>query len=219
MGGIMGVYTENNTNWFTRRGAFLALLIAFHIAIFWALKSGFAVKVMEKITEPIKAEIINEVIEEPPPPPPPEVQMELPPVQVPPILVDIQLPPPPPTAIEAPVTTEPLPPATPPAPPSVTRSVVVTRAALISRPDMADYYPSASKSLGEEGRVRIRLCIGSNGRVTEASVAEASEYPRLDEAGVRFAKAFRFRAGTTDGKTNQADCFVQPITFSLKDVQ
>jgi protein TonB len=215
----MGVYTDNNTNWFTRRGAFLALLIAFHLAIFWALKSGFAVKVMEKITEPIKAEIINEVIEEPPPPPPPEVQMELPPVQVPPILVDIQLPPPPPTAIQAPVTVEALPPS-PPAPPTVTRSTVVsTNASLISRPDAADYYPSASKSAGEEGRVRIRICIGANGRVTNSEVAEASKFPRLDDAGVRWARQFRFKVGTVDGKPKESDCFVQPITFSLKDVQ
>lgn len=214
----MGVYTDNNTNWFTRRGAFLALLIAFHLAIFWALKSGFAVKVMEKITEPIKAEIINEVIEEPPPPPPPEVQMELPPVQVPPILVDIQLPPPPPTAIQAPVTVEALPPA-PPAPPTVTRSVVRTAPQRTYVPDTADFYPSASKSLGEEGSVALRICIGSTGRVTDATVRTPSKYPRLDAAGVEMAKRFRFRPGTTDGKPTESECFSQTIKFSLSDVQ
>jgi TonB family protein len=63
------------------------------------------------------------------------------------------------------------------------------------------------------------MCIGANGRVTEASVAEPSEYPRLDKAGLDMAEKFRFRAGSVDGKTNQSDCFVQPITFSLKDIQ
>src|SRR5690606_2186969 len=116
----MGVYTQTNSNWLSRRGGFLFLLIAFHVAFIFALKSGFAVKLIEQITQPIKAEIINEVVPEEPPPPPPEVQMELPPVQVPPVLVDIQLPPPPPTAIQAPVTTEVQPPAPPP-PPQVTR--------------------------------------------------------------------------------------------------
>jgi protein TonB len=217
----MGVYTQTQGNWFSRRGVFLIALIGFHLVFFWALKSGLAVKLYEQITQPIKAEIINEVVEEPPPPPPPEVQMELPPVQVPPILVDIQMPPPPPTAIQAPVTTEVVPPQPSPPPPTVTRStpVVSTKAAVISKPDPADYYPPASISMGEQGAVRIRLCIGSNGRVTEAEVDEPSKFPRLDQAGVRMAKAFRFRPGTEDGKVKATDCFVLPIRFSLSDVQ
>jgi protein TonB len=213
----MGVYTQTEGNWLTRRGAFLVLLIAFHLAFFWALKSGLAVKLIQHITEPIKAEIINEVIEEPPPPPPPEVQMELPPVQVPPVLVDIQMPPPPPTAIQAPITTEVVPPAPPP-PPQVTRSVVVTKATPTFAPDPADFYPPASISLGEQGRVRIRMCIGANGRVAEAAVADPSQYPRLDEAGVRMARQYRFKPGTEDGKVKERDCFVLPIVFNLKDL-
>jgi protein TonB len=210
----MGVYTQTNTNWLSRRGGFLILLIAFHLAFFWALQSGLAVKLVAKITEPIKAEIINEPEIEEPPPPPPEVQMELPPVQVPPVLVDIQLPPPP-TAIQAQVTTDPTPP--PPPPPVVQRSVVVTRASVTSKPDPADYYPSASKNLGEEGRVRIRMCINNKGQVTEAAVDEPSKYPRLDQAGVDMAKRYRFKPGTEDGKIRERDCFIQPITFSLNE--
>lgn len=214
----MGVYTQPSGNWATRRGVFLIALILFHMAFFWALKSGFAVELIKQITQPIKAEIINEVLPEEPPPPPPEVQMELPPVQVPPVLVDIQLPSPPATAIQAPVTDQPTPPAPPP-PPAVTRSVVVTKAAVTYRPDTADYYPATSKNMGEQGRVRIRLCIGANGRVTEAAVAEPSQYPRLDEAGVRMARAYRFKVGTEDGKPKTSDCFIQPITFSLTEEQ
>lgn len=214
----MGVYTQTDTNWVSRRGIFLVILIAFHLVFFWALKSGFAVKLMEQISKPIKAEIINEVLPEEPPPPPPEVTMELPPVQVPPILVDIQMPAPPPTAIQAARTTEAAPPAPPP-PPQVTRSVVVTRASVTSKPDPADYYPQTSISMGEQGSVKIRLCIGSNGRVTESSVAEPSQFPRLDEAGARMARAFRFKPGTEDGKPRASDCFVLPIKFSLSDVQ
>jgi protein TonB len=214
----MGVYTQTSGNWMSRRGAFLIAIVAFHVAFFWALKSGFAVQLIQKIQEPIKAEIINEVQEEPPPPPPPEVQMELPPVQVPPVLVDIQLPPPPPTAIQAPTTPDPVPPAPPP-PPQATRSVVVTKAARTFVPDTADYYPPASISAGEEGKMRVRMCIDSRGRVTETSIIESSGVKRLDDAALRMAKAFRFRAGTTDGKTNESDCFAQPLSFSLKDVQ
>jgi protein TonB len=212
----MGVYTQTEGNWFSRRGTFLVLLIAFHLLFFWALKSGLAVKLIAKVTEPIQAEIINEVIEEPPPPPPPEVQMELPPVQVPPVLVDIQLPPPPPTAIQAPTTTEVVPPAPPP-PPAATRSVVVTRASVISRPDVADYYPPQSRNLSEEGRVRVRICFGANGRVTSADVSETSKFQRLDDAALKMAKLYRFKPATEDGKVKDSDCVIQPIVFSLKE--
>jgi periplasmic protein TonB len=213
----MGVYTQTSGNWLSRRGTFLVLLIGFHVAFIFALKSGFAVKLIEKVFDPIPAEIITERKEEPPPPPPPEVTMELPPVQVPPILVDIALPPPPPTAIQAPVTTDVVPPAPPP--PQVTRSVVVTKASVTYRPDTIDYYPSASISAEEQGRVRVRLCVAGNGRVTSAEIAETSGFKRLDDAGVRMAKLYRFKPGTTDGKPNDNECFVQPIVFNLKDVQ
>lgn len=210
----MGVYTQTNGNWLSRRGAFLLLLIGFHLVFFLALKSGFAVQLIQQITQPIKAEIINEVLPEEPPPPPPEVQMELPPVQVPPVLVDIQLPPPPPTAIQAPVTTEALPPAPPP-PPQVTRSVVRTRPALASMPPVDDYYPPTSRTLQEEGVVRVEVCYGTNGRVTDAKLAESSGFARLDEAGVRVAQRARMKPGAVDGKP-EAGCATLPIRFTLK---
>lgn len=213
----MGVYTQSaNSNWLTRRGSFLVILIVFHLALFWALKSGFAVKFVQSITQPIKAEIINEVKDEEPPPPPPDVKMELPPVQVPPVLVDIQLPvDPPATAIQAPTTTQPVPPAPPPpAPPP--RQVVTTKAVVTYKPDTFDYYPSTSRNLGEEGKVRVRICVGTNGRVTEATVAESSGITRLDEASTRLAKQYRFKPATEDGKP-VAQCFLLPVSFSLKD--
>ena len=212
----MGVYTQTNSNWLTRRGGFLILLIAFHVAFFWALKSGFAVKLVQQITQPIKAEIINEVIPEEPPPPPPEVQMELPPVQVPPVLVDIQLPPPPPTAIQAPVTAEVVPPAPPP-PPQVTRSVVRTSAGVASMPNVDDYYPNTSRTLQEEGVVRVEVCWGTDGRVARdnVKVAQTSGHSRLDDAGVRVAQRIRMRPATVDGQP-EAGCATLPVRFSLR---
>jgi periplasmic protein TonB len=214
----MGVYTHSDGNWLSRRGTFLVILIAFHVVLFWALKSGFAVKFIKSITEPIKAEIINEVKPEEPPPPPPEVKMEMPPVQVPPILVDIPNPPdPPPTVIIAEVTTQPVPPQ-PPAPPAPPRQVVSTKAQITFQPDLRDYYPSASINLKEEGNVRVRLCVAVNGRVTEATVAEESKFARLNDAAVKIAKQYRFKPATEDGKP-VAQCFLLPVKFNVNDVQ
>jgi len=118
----MGVYTHSDGNWLSRRGAFLVALILFHLVLFWALKSGFAVKFIESITEPIKVDIVNEVDEEEPPPPPPPPKMEIPPVQIPPPVVDITIAPDVQTTALTNVTDKPPPPA-PPAPPVVRQTV------------------------------------------------------------------------------------------------
>jgi protein TonB len=211
----MGVYTHSSGNWFSRRGTFLVILIAFHVLLFWALKSGFATKFVQSITQPIKAEIINEPKPEEPPPPPPTVKIELPPVQVPPILVDIPLPPPPPTAIVAETTTEKVPPTppTPPAPPAPARRV--TGAGYSFKPDPADYYPSASKSLNEEGLAKVRVCYDTKGKPETVEVDESSNFSRLDEAAIRYGKAVRIKPGTDEGKPVAA-CVVVPVRFSLK---
>lgn len=220
----MGVYTHTDSgNWLSRRGTFLILLVAFHVLLLWALKSGFAIKFIESITEPIKVDIINEVKpEEPPPPPPPQKAVELPPISVPPVLVDIQIPVEPPPIT---ITTEPPPPGPPapvvygpPAPPAPPAPVAVTGYALLSRPDTADYYPPASVQLQEEGRPKIKICFGTNGRVTDATLVETSGKKRLDDAAVKMGKQYRFKPGTTDGVA-QAQCVNQAIVFTLKDAR
>ncbi len=216
----MGVYTHSEGNWLSRRGTFLILLIAFHVLLLWALKSGFAVKFLETITQPIKVEVIKEVKpEEPPPPPPPVKAVELPPVSVPPVLVDIQIP------VETPpitVTTNPPPPvASPPvygppqtpAPPSVT-----TARSILSAPAVEDFYPPTSVQLNEEGKVKVKLCYDTKGKVTESSLAETSGKKRLEDAAVRMGRQYRFKPGTVDGKPIP-DCVVLPVSFSLKDLK
>jgi periplasmic protein TonB len=214
----MGVYTHSEGNWLSRRGTFVLILIAFHLVLLWALKSGFAVKFIKSITEPIKAEIIDEVKPEEPPPPPPEVRMEMPPVQVPPILVDIPNPPePPPTALIAERTTEPVPPQ-PPAPPAPPRAVVKVSAKPTSVPDVRDFYPSASINLKEEGTAKVRMCVNTQGRVATAEISEPTPFPRLNEAAIRIAKQFRFKAATEDGKAVES-CVVLPVKFNVNDLK
>lgn len=221
----MGVYTHSNGNWLSRRGGFLVILVAFHVLMFWALKSGFAIEIVKAITAPIKVEIIEEVKIEEPPPPPPEVQIEIPKIQVPPILVDIPNPPdPPPTVIIAPTTPDPVPPP-PSIPPKVEGSGTkiappsnVTKASYAFRPNPEDYYPNAARTRGEEGALKIRLCYDEKGKVLASTVAESSKFPDLDAAGIKLGKATKIKPGTRDGKA-QADCVVMPVRFSLKGEQ
>jgi periplasmic protein TonB len=214
----MGVYTHSDGNWLTRRGTFLIILIGFHVILAWALASGFAIKLIKTITEPIKVEIVDEVKPEEPPPPPPEVRMELPPVQVPPVLVDIPNPPePPPTVIITETTTQPVPPA-PPAPPApVVRPVNVVKFK-VTAPDPRDFYPNASLSQKEEGTPKVRICYDTKGKITGVTINEPTKFERLNEAAVKYGNRMRFTPGTEDGKPIAA-CVILPVKFTVQDMQ
>lgn len=226
----MGVYTHSNDNWLSRRGGFIVLLLAFHVLLVWALKSGFAIKIIESIAPPIKVDIVQE--QKPPeePPPAPVVKaVELPPVSVPPVLVEIQIPVDPPIQVSI----EPAPPGPPspapaPGPPAqssgtgTARSAVVIPRAITRAPSPADHYPGGSIRDQEEGKVRVKMCYDTKGVVTstelDAAAGSSSGKKRLDEAAVKMGKQYRFRPKSIDG-TPIAECVVLPVSFSLKDLQ
>jgi periplasmic protein TonB len=205
----MGVYT-NQGNFLSRRGIFLILLVLFHVILVWGLKSGFAMKIVAAITPPIIADVINETKDEELPPPPPPPKMELPPVEVPPPVVDISLP------METSnssaltnVTDKPQPPAPPP--PAAAPPPPQLKLSRANQPNVNDYYPPTSQRLGEEGIVKVKICVGTNGRVTSAEVGESSGVGRLDEAGVKVAKLYRFNPVT------QEVCNTLPVRFQLQE--
>jgi periplasmic protein TonB len=193
----MGVYT-NQSNWVSRRGVFLLLLILFHIVLIWGLKSGFAWKVVAAITPPIVADIINEVDkDEAPPPPPPQITPDAPPS----------------TAIQN-TTNRPTP---PPAPvvASVPRTGLKPNPKA-TQPNVDEYYPPTSMRLGEEGTTKVKVCVGVNGRVSTSELAETSGFERLDEAAIKVAKLYRFNPATENGKPVE-ECASMPIRFTIKD--
>lgn len=73
--------------------------------------------------------------------------------------------------------------------------------------DLSKDYPALSLRLGEEGTVLILLQVGANGSVTEASLLKSSGYQRLDDQGLKAARAAHFKPGTVNG---------QPVPMSVK---
>jgi periplasmic protein TonB len=205
----MGVYVHDS-NWGTRRGIAIAILILFHLLLFWGLKSGFAMKVIETLAPPIVADIIQEAKEEEAPPPPPPPKMELPPVEVPPPVIDISIPVETNTTAISNVTDRP-PPAPPPPPAAAPPAPPQLKLSRANQPNVSDYYPPTSQRLGEEGVVRVKICVGTNGRVSSATVDASSGFERLDEAGVKVAKLYRFNPVT------QEVCNVLPVRFKLDE--
>lgn len=208
----MAAYVHD-TEFFTGRTAVLAVIIALHVFIGWALATGLARKAIEAIAPPIETDILQEEMKknEPPPPPPPEFQK--PPVEVPPPDVTIDMP------VETTQTTA--------ISNVTTKHVEAPPARPVSRtpagpgkgfPATEDYYPQASRRLEEQGVVVVSVCVDPSGRLSgEPSVATTSGSPRLDEGALKLAKAGsgHYKPATEDGKP-VAGCNRFGIRFQLK---
>ncbi len=180
-----------------RRLGGLAVVIAIHALLFYALQSGLAKTLVNKVMGPLDATLIEEVqeeIEEPPPPPP---KFQAPP----PVFVDM-----PEVAItqEAPsstITASNAPPKAAPPPPKA--DVIIPPKTNPRTPITQPEYPTMSRRLGEEGVVVLLLTVNEDGRVTAATVDTSSGFERLDEAAVKEAmrpRLWRFVPGTVNGK-------------------
>jgi protein TonB len=212
----MAAYAHDNS-FYSRRAIVFVTIVVFHVLLGWALATGLARKVVEVIAPPIQTDIVEEVQKRDEPPPPPPPQMERPPVEVPPPEVSIDLPVETNTTAISDVTDKPVvrPPPPPPAPPKPT-NVVAARPDLKRFPSSEDYYPAASKRLGEQGSIVLRVCVGPNGKLEgEPTVQESSGSARLDEGAVKLAKAGRYLPGSADGQPTTS-CFSFRVKFELK---
>jgi len=211
----MATYAHD-TNFFSRRAIVLVGIIVLHIFLAWVFASGLARKAIQMVAPPIQTDIIEEVEQRDTPPPPPPPEFERPPVEVPPpevtidIPVDVQQS----TAITD-VTDRPVPmaPPPPPAPKNVKKAGIDAK----RFPTTEEYYPAASKRLGEEGSPTLKVCVGPNGKLTEEpSIAATSGSARLDEGAIKLAKAGRYIAGSVDGAPT-TECIQFRVKFELKN--
>jgi protein TonB len=210
----MAAYAHD-TNFFSRRAIVLVGIVVFHVLLGWVFASGLARQAIQVIAPPIQTDIIEEIEVQDTPPPPPPPEFERPPVEVPPpeVTIDIPVDTQTSTAITD-VTDRPVPMAPPPPPPPK----AVKKPTLGKNfPASEDYYPAASKRLGEEGAPTVKVCVGPNGKLTEEpSIATTSGSARLDEGAIKLAKAGRYVAGSVDGQPS-TDCLNFRVKFELKN--
>jgi protein TonB len=208
-------------------------VVLLHVAALWALQTGLLRRTVELV---VPATILTELLQDEPkvapPPPAPEpprpiVKAEPPPKKVPRPLPPAPQPvarPDPAPAPNAPMgVSTPQPPAppvaapvspAPPAPPAPARvELPSTDADYLQNPKPA--YPPISKRLGEQGKVIVRVLIGTDGAAQRAEVAESSGYDRLDQAGVSTVLKWRYVPGKRGG-VPEAMWFRVPINFVLE---
>jgi len=206
----MATYLEQDSGFLTRRGLVLIAIILLHLFIFWALATGLARRAIEIIAPPIQTVIEQETHKDAPPPPPPPPTFERPPVEIPPTDTIVEMPVAQTTTAISNTTTQ-----------HVAAAVAVHNAVKVAAkpgknfPNTEDYYPAASKRLGEEGSTIVHVCVGPNGKLSETpTVQTSSGSARLDEGALNLAKAGRYQNGTEDGKPI-TDCFNFRITFKM----
>ena len=205
---------EHDSTFFTRRSLVLFAIIGLHVFIFWALATGLARKAIEVLAPPIQTDIVQEEIKknEPPPPPPPEFQK--PPVEVPPpdVTIDMPVETQQTTAISN-VTTKHVEAA--PAPKAVNK--VPPKIDTKHFPNSEDFYPAASKRMGEEGAPTVKVCMGADGKLSgPPTIAQSSGSARLDAGAIDLAKAGAryISPGTEDGKP-VASCLEFRVRFQM----
>jgi len=206
-------------------------VILFHVAALWALQSGLIRKAADVI---IPVEILSQFIDPPKPvapplppppapaprklttpPPPPRPLAIRTPTPAPDAPTGTLTPPPPPALIAAPPapmapSAPPAPPPAPPAPPSV--QLPSSNADYLQNPKPV--YPSMSKRLGEQGKVIVRVLIGTDGLPKEVSIRQSSGFERLDDAAQAAVMSWRYVPGKRNGVVEAME-FNVPINWVL----
>ncbi|KVV64711.1 energy transducer TonB [Burkholderia cepacia] len=185
-----------------RRFGGIAIAIALHLVLIWALVNGLATRVVQIVQQPIEARIIAPVKPPPPPPPPKPVEKVVskprvtasPPPFVPPPEVHVQAPPPATiTHQDVPAPSAPVHEA-PPAPAPVPVAKPVNREIGVVCPNSDEVrssivYPAEAQDNNITGDVTVEFTVDPDGRVTNLRVAQPAD-PVLNRAALNAVKRF-----------------------------
>lgn len=221
----------------SRNAVIVGSVVVLHVAGLWALQSGLLRRAVEVV---VPAELLSEIITPPAPkvappvappaptPPPPraapKVQAPHPaprplaiadPAPAPDAPVGVTTPQPPAPPMEAPVAPPaPAAPPAPPAPPAPARiELPSSDAAYLNNPKPG--YPAISKRMGEQGKVVLRVLIGTDGLPQKVEVNKSSGYDRLDRQAQEAVMRWRFVPGKRNG-VPEAMWNLVPINFVLE---
>jgi periplasmic protein TonB len=68
----------------------------------------------------------------------------------------------------------------------------------------APSYPAMSRRLGEQGAVRLRVLITTEGRAARVELIQSSGYPRLDQSAIQAIRSWRFIPAQRAGQPIEA---------------
>ena len=76
-------------------------------------------------------------------------------------------------------------------------------------------YPMLARRMNEQGKVVLRVELGEDGRVANATVKTSSGHQRLDAAALNVVKTWRCKPAVQDGVAVRAVA-LQPFSFILE---
>jgi protein TonB len=145
-------------------------------------------------------------------PPPPQPQAIQDPTPAPAAPTGVVAPPAPLPPIEQPVAPAPEPPPpAPPAPPKI--QLPSSDASYLQNP--SPVYPAISRRLGEQGKVLVRVLIGTNGQPERAEIKRSSGFERLDRSAMEYVMKCRYVPGKVNGVV-QAMWYEAPVNYVLE---
>ena len=77
-------------------------------------------------------------------------------------------------------------------------------------------YPSIALRAGHQGTTTLRLVIGSNGRVTSATISKSSGHSSLDKAALSVVRSWRFKPARNGAGQAVSYTMLQSVPFKLK---
>lgn len=201
---------------FPRRTTVILLIIGLHVLVVCVLATGIVPPRALRVSPP---RIDVSFLPKPAPPVPPApaeptfapFRFDLPAPHAPTLATEVET-----VTNPVQVTPAPGPPAAPSLPTPVNR---VQGGPGAGFPNTDDFYPQASRRLGEQGSATINVCVDGTGRlIGKPTIGESSGSTRLDEGALRLAKAGsgHYQATTEDGRGVSA-CYPFRVRFHLRD--
>jgi protein TonB len=96
--------------------------------------------------------------------------------------------------------------------PAAPQKVVVNAPRYLVEPRLS--MPLASRRLGEQGLVQLRLHIGTDGQLISATVAKSSGFERLDAQALKDIRTARFSPLVENGRAVEWECLA-PLAYEL----
>jgi TonB family protein len=211
---------DRNLGYFSLRSGTLFLVAGLHAALFYGLITTLShtrrlatpPNLQNQVLKPMPPQTL-------PPPLPPGMELKGWVIDMRKLLVDV----PPKIDIEnaaTPEVVESSEPSSPQPPLEAPTHVVrqVAGGAGAGFPDTADFYPSLSVHLGEEGMSTVRVCVDAKGKLmADPTTLKSSGSARLDDGALKLARAGsgHYRATTEDGQPVNS-CYPLGIRFQLR---
>jgi periplasmic protein TonB len=207
------LYSQADPSRLSPRAAMFLLILCMHALVIYALTAGLASRVIDEFVPDISVLPAPPASPtQPPPPLPPPQNLRPPRIENVEPLIPID---PAPDTGGIPVE-KPGVPERPVPPRAVTRIIGGPGAGF---PNTEDYYPAASRRIGENGMVTVQVCVDASGRLTaDPTIAQSSGSARLDGGALKLARAGsgHYRATTEDGRA-VSSCYPYRIRFEIKD--